>query len=290
MLQNEIGSVSNERRENGYILEMSIEEIDRLNHIHNVFVDISGTLHHVSLDNPRHVVDIGSGTGIWMKNMAMKFPDTQFHGVDLFVDVCQEHILPNCKYIQHNVFNGLPFGEQSIDYVHQQLFNIVVRTEQWPQLCADYYRVLAPGGQVEIAEIDGTQLSKGPAAQRMENWIMQSLKQRQLDLGDIHRLPQLLADTGFIGIEHRIISIPTGCTAGKYGEMAWLGWNSFARIMLPLLLDDGVAAWEFEQTMLEWQREVKELPSITQLHVYSARRPGSATTPSQTAYTDTDRW
>jgi hypothetical protein len=174
--------------------------------------------------------------------------------------------------------------------VHQQLFNIAVRTEQWPQLCADYYRVLAPGGQIEITEFDGSQLSKGPAAQRMENWIAQYLKQRQLNLADIHKLPQLLTDAGFVDIEHRIVSIPTGCNAGKYGQMAWLGWNSYARTMKPLLLEDGVAAWEFEQTMLEWQREVNELPSIAQLYIFSARRPVNTVALSQTAYTDTDRW
>ncbi|RKP23244.1 hypothetical protein SYNPS1DRAFT_31041 [Syncephalis pseudoplumigaleata] len=137
-----------------------------------------------------------------------------------------------------------------------------------------------PGGQVELVEFDGTQLSKGPAAQRMEHWIMQALRRRQLSPEDIHQLPQHLHHAGFVDIERRVVGIPTGCHAGKYGQMAWLGWSSYARIMKGMLLEDGVTAWEFERTMAEWQREVNELPTITQVHIFSARRPGATTAPS----------
>ncbi|KAI9595829.1 S-adenosyl-L-methionine-dependent methyltransferase [Syncephalis fuscata] len=281
-------SDNTERRE--YVLDMSVEEIDRLNFLHKIVLNMGGALHNVPLTNPRRIVDIGSGTGVWIKDMANKFPDTQCYGIDIDIEVSKHNVMPNCKFIQRDVFEGLPFAEKSVDYIHQQLFNIVTRKEQWPQLCADYYRALVPGGQVEFAEFDGTQLSIGPAAQRMEDWISNSLAQRHLDLRDIHKLPDLLRNAGFINIEHRMISIPIGCNAGEYGQMAWLGWNSYARVMKNILLDDGIVAWEFEQTMVEWQAEVNKLPSITNMHIYSARRPGGTMGSSQNTCLDGESW
>lgn len=43
----------------------------------------SGNLHLAPLANPKRILDIGTGTGIWAIEMAEQYPDAQVIGIDL---------------------------------------------------------------------------------------------------------------------------------------------------------------------------------------------------------------
>lgn len=67
------------------------------------------------------VVDVGCGAGNWVMDMAQDYPASTFIGVDVG-DTFPEAVdrPPNCNFLQADVTKGLPFEDNSIDYVFER--------------------------------------------------------------------------------------------------------------------------------------------------------------------------
>lgn len=64
---------------------------------HNQKLQLDGRLHLCPLDDPKEILDIGTGTGIWCIEMADKYPDCQVLGTDLS-PVQPSWVPPNCRF------------------------------------------------------------------------------------------------------------------------------------------------------------------------------------------------
>ncbi|KAL9028640.1 MAG: hypothetical protein Q9196_003032, partial [Gyalolechia fulgens] len=64
-----------------FIIPQELERIDIKHHI--TMLLCGGNLHTAPLVNPRRILDIGTGTGIWAIEMAEQYPDAQVIGTDL---------------------------------------------------------------------------------------------------------------------------------------------------------------------------------------------------------------
>lgn len=59
-------------------------ELERLDIKHRVITLLcGGELHFAPLIKPQRILDIGTGTGIWVMEMADQYPDTRIIGTDL---------------------------------------------------------------------------------------------------------------------------------------------------------------------------------------------------------------
>ena len=59
-------------------------ELDRLDLQHHVIkLLLNGEIHLAPLDNPRRILDIGTGTGLWAIEMADRYPNATVTGTDL---------------------------------------------------------------------------------------------------------------------------------------------------------------------------------------------------------------
>lgn len=63
--------------------EAEMERMDLKHHVMRLLCD--GRLHIAPLSNPRRILDLGTGSGIWAIEMGEKFPDATISGVDLSV-------------------------------------------------------------------------------------------------------------------------------------------------------------------------------------------------------------
>ncbi|KAI9354023.1 S-adenosyl-L-methionine-dependent methyltransferase [Pilaira anomala] len=98
------------------------------------------------------VIDIGCGPGTWLMDVATEYPSCEFIGVDM-CDIFPTNIRPpNVSFQVGNVLEKLPFADNSFDLVNLRLFIIALKREEWPILIKEAYRILKPGGYVQMVE------------------------------------------------------------------------------------------------------------------------------------------
>jgi hypothetical protein len=79
---------------------------------------------------PRQLLDVGTGTGIWAFEMQALFPHALIVGVDVSLASLPQPVPPTCLFVRANVSEGLPF----------------------PAVVRELVRVTRPGGWIERVE------------------------------------------------------------------------------------------------------------------------------------------
>jgi ubiquinone/menaquinone biosynthesis C-methylase UbiE len=126
------------------------------------------------IENPSTILDLGTGTGVWVMEMADEFPNAHLIGVDMF-DIMPNDVLPNnCEFQIMNVLYGLPFHDDTIDYVHHR-YLFAIPLKDWPNYLADCVRIVRHGGWLEVMETDSILYNTGPYGRRFNNIMKQFL-------------------------------------------------------------------------------------------------------------------
>ncbi|KAG0818888.1 hypothetical protein G6F20_001187 [Rhizopus arrhizus] len=98
------------------------------------------------------VLDIGCGSGIWIKDMIRDYPNCVYHGCDI-VDATRK--LLRCDqfhFTYGNVVKGLPYADDTFDFVNMRLLVYALRAEEWPMAIQEVIRVVKPGGMIQLCE------------------------------------------------------------------------------------------------------------------------------------------
>ncbi|KAI7864888.1 S-adenosyl-L-methionine-dependent methyltransferase, partial [Spinellus fusiger] len=115
------------------------------------------------------ILDVGCGTGSWCMDIATQNPSVQVFGVDsvnMFPDPA--NVPFNCHFIMHNVLDGLSdLTDSSFDFVHIRFMALSFPYDQYTQMIKDCWKLLRPGGYLEIMEADMTVYSPGPVTARL---------------------------------------------------------------------------------------------------------------------------
>jgi ubiquinone/menaquinone biosynthesis C-methylase UbiE len=76
------------------------------------------------------VLDSGCGPASWTLEMAEKYPNSKFHGVDI-AGAFPETLPANLELITGNIAKHIPFPDNTFDYVHQRLLIGGFTEENW---------------------------------------------------------------------------------------------------------------------------------------------------------------
>lgn len=101
------------------------------------------------------VLDIGCGSGTWTMEMATQFPQAHFIGVDKQASFPHDIKPKNCHFKLFDINQSmvkLPFLDQSVDYIFQRDLNWNLSETTWLPLVKEFFRVLKPGGWIELVE------------------------------------------------------------------------------------------------------------------------------------------
>ncbi|KAI8641814.1 S-adenosyl-L-methionine-dependent methyltransferase [Parasitella parasitica] len=224
----------------------NLQEIDRMVSQHYILrtafdADYSAPI--VSLNDRQKsnkvvVLDIGCGSGTWTMEMATQFPHAHFIGIDRQPSFPHDIKPKNCHFKLFDISQSivkLPFMDHSVDYIFQRDLNWDLSESTWLPLVKEFFRILKPGGWIELVEPDIETHSTSPYEDFLINKLIEGFHHRQQDPFISKRLPSFMAVAGFRRIQSDFQSIPLGwgyqkmCTTATATDPPLLRCSEFAR-------------------------------------------------------------
>ncbi|KAI0369527.1 S-adenosyl-L-methionine-dependent methyltransferase [Pilatotrama ljubarskyi] len=231
----------------------------------------------------RRVVDLGTGTGQWVLDMAREFPHVRFYGVDI-VPIATRYPPRNVNFEMYDIMEPLRYGSGTIDMVHARSITMGIR--DYRALLQEVARVLRHGGLFVSCEWgrypamnDGSDVrSRAPRACAFFDAVRETLRVRRGIESVAERIPHIVGESRqFTNIEARCFRAPIGDwwddpvkkeLGREFREMMVL----YARSMRALL-SEGRRATEADALIEGYIRDLWGVPGMVSLcYTVHARR------------------
>jgi len=257
-----------------YMLPNDRQEIDRFDLQHYLLRYVLKGNYLAPIAKPAHILDVGCGSGRWISEMALEFNQADLVGVDLTpLDQEATAFPPNCHFQTGNVLEGLPFEDNSFDFVHQRFLIFAIPHPGWPHLVKELARVTRRGGWVELIEVNLPYQHMGPDTEHVIDLIMQAARQRGLDPAISERLGSLLSAAGLKRVGTSTQLIPVGPWSGQIGAMAAEDIRASVQAMKPfVMLQMQTDPGEFDRLAMRVEQEVEQYHTTFTFHIAYGQR------------------
>lgn len=219
-------------REGRYLMPNDETEQNRLDMVHELcLLLLDGELHTVPFEEPpMRILDVGTGTGIWAIDAAMKYEGAEVIGTDLS-PIQPEWVPPNCRFDIDDAESEWVYSKNSFDFIHSR--HLATSICDWPLYIERIFEHLKPGGWVEFAEhsfvlfSDDNTYPPDCALATFWTWFREALGKKGGDPNVYAQLVDLLnAHGGFTNIRVVTNKVPWGLwpkdkkmkDAGKWGR------------------------------------------------------------------------
>ncbi|KAK0640601.1 S-adenosyl-L-methionine-dependent methyltransferase [Cercophora newfieldiana] len=225
---------------------------------HSMIVNLcDGKLHFAPLENPQAVLDIGTGTGIWVVDMADEYPEADVLGIDLS-PIQPEWVPPNARFMVDDAEADWVYKPDSLDYIHIRHMTGAIRN--WTNLLSQAYKALKPGGWIELQDFymevtcdDGTMPDDDPVYDWLET-VGKALAALGVNLKSAAKNPENLRAAGFVNVEKNVSRVPIGVWP-REAKLKTVGLYNRANILDGL---QGISMGPFTRG-LKWTPEEVEL-------------------------------
>ncbi|HEY8325975.1 MAG: class I SAM-dependent methyltransferase [Ktedonobacterales bacterium] len=267
-----------------YALPADGEEVNRLDFQHYMLRFAFQGNFAAPVGRPTSILDVGTGTGRWAIEMAQTFPDANVIGLDVKPPAMDERAErrpdadvrpPNYTFVAGNLFEGLPFGEKTFDFVHQRLLFTAIPHGRWAWVASELMRVTRPGGWVELVDCIGL-ANGGPNVEQLMNWIRQLSAKREVDLNDGGRLAEALGSTPLRNQASRRIDLPTGAYGGRLGRMVATDFVSVCKGFGGVAVAQGICsqpAWDLTLENMQLDLAQPDNRCVTPFFIAYGQRP-----------------
>ncbi|KAJ4287071.1 hypothetical protein N0V88_007765 [Collariella sp. IMI 366227] len=221
----EHGRTFHKYKEGKYFLPNDEREQHRLDLQHTISkMLLKGKLGLAPVENPAHVIDLATGTGIWAIEYAEQNPLSSVLGTDL--SPIQPSYLPaNCRFEIDDVEDEWVYP-QKFDYIHGRYMMPFIKKD-WASFFASIYEHTAPGGWAEFQEtvlyfqgVDDT--IEGTALQKWNGLLLGGIKKMGRSATEALRMKSYLAEAGFGELGEKKFAVPMNAWA-KGREQKALG-------------------------------------------------------------------
>jgi ubiquinone/menaquinone biosynthesis C-methylase UbiE len=261
-----------------YGLPKDEQEINRLDLQHFIVRNVLQGNYRAPIQQPQAILDVGTGTGRWAQEMAQAFPDAQVAGCDLVEAGTGKEaagLVPgNYQFFIGDVLKGLPFDDQSFDFIHQRFLIMGIPTALWPQDIAELMRLTRQGGWVEIVESETQAINPGPTVQKYCDMVTEASKRRGILSASVPKLGSMMQEAGLINVQTRSVNVPIGKWGGHLGAMMATNLVAGGLALKPLVVSQGLAnAEEYERMYSVVQREWEEHHAMLPFYIAYGQRP-----------------
>ncbi|KAI8621703.1 S-adenosyl-L-methionine-dependent methyltransferase [Chytriomyces sp. MP71] len=217
-----------------YVMPSDMKEQNRLEFQHNMVKILFGNdilcpeARRIVKRKGAKVLDVGCAAGAWLDAVFVFNSDAEYHGCDIATDLLD---WPVAKCVFGNVLEGLPYEDDTFDYVHQRFLVSAIPKDKWPAVVAELIRVTKSGGWIELVEADVVAHRPSPAYQKVWGAFTAMLTAKGMDvnagsnLGTIILAGEKVSPSQVSDIKTRTCSLPINWD-GKLGHMAGIdiGW------------------------------------------------------------------
>ncbi len=248
-----------------YILPNDMSEVNRLDFQHYLVRAVMQGLYWAPNKNPLRVLDVGTGTGRWAREVARLYPRARVVGIDLKGAPTHVGAQPesgNVTFEQGDILQGLPFAGNSFDLVHQRFLISGIPVHRWQDDVIELARVTAPGGWVELTEA-GLSQNNGPALRQLDAWVMEVLSRRNLDITIGSRIDTFLRGARLANVTMRRVPVPLGPHGGRIGRYAEQDYFAAITAMRELIASLNIAPLATYDGTVEAAREEVQHGKVT---------------------------
>jgi len=237
-----------------YLLPADEQERERLITQHHMLTKAFGKqlLPPLNPDEIQHVLDSGTGAGIWITELAKQVPSTAtLHGIDIELALVPSTPPPNLSFSLNTITKLPSEWTGRFDLVHQRFLMGALRKAEWVSAIAEMYRVLRPGGWVQLLE--GSDFMLGSRCQTgcqatLQLLIQQLHLHRDLLVPCANHVPQLLEEAGFINLTVERRYFPLGRAGGEVGAThAYTLGGVYRGMKTPILRAGGLGIIDSEK-------------------------------------------
>ncbi|KAG4442645.1 hypothetical protein IFR05_001901 [Cadophora sp. M221] len=194
-----------------YVMPNDEREQERLDMQHQLWYM---TLHHrlflapVS-ENPQHVLDIGTGTGIWAIDFANRYPSAQVIGSDLS-PIQPEFVPANCQFEVEDAEDEWTYSQQ-FDFIHGRLMISCFKDPRY--VFEQAFKSLAPGGYFEMQDTDFPMKSVDDTLVGTDLWdwnqyIIEGSAKAGRPWTRVKEYKKWMEEIGFVDVEEKILQWP----------------------------------------------------------------------------------
>jgi ubiquinone/menaquinone biosynthesis C-methylase UbiE len=211
-----------------YVLPKDKAEGDRLDLQHYLVRHVARGNYRAPIRQPRAILDVATGTGIWAREMAVEFPRARVVGFDIDrtpLERALEVLGPggqfpaNFSFQTADALKPFPFADGEFDVVHARFISPFVPIDRWPQVVGEMARVLAPRGLIEIVELEARPTSASTAYNTLAEAGSKLMAGRNLYQGVGDAVATYLTEAGIQRVQQRKFTIGEGDEARRQQRM-----------------------------------------------------------------------
>ncbi|KAI2630480.1 hypothetical protein GGS21DRAFT_524503 [Xylaria nigripes] len=221
-------AMENGRRYCGsYYMPNDEDEQVRLQLLNQVYLKaLDGELTTVPLENPTHILDIGTAAGEWAIDMAESYPDCEITGTDIS-NIFERRVPQNVYWEIDDAELEWERPPNYYDLVH--LRDMTGAFSDWEAIYRSAFSCLKPGGWLEVLDIDDIKglhdLFSYFEPESLLYRLVQDVQEASVlsgrPRGVAHMEPRLLVNAGYIDVNLTEYSIPLKTQDGSTGKF-WL--------------------------------------------------------------------
>lgn len=243
---------------------------------HYTLMLMNNKLYGPPLKDPKKILDVGTGTGIWAIDMADEFPSAEVIGTDISA-VQPSWVPPNCSFQIDDAQLDWTFDEGVFDFVHMR--NLFGGISDWPKLYRQAFEALKPGGWIQSVEIDLETRSENPRVANDPDhvyktwcrvfWAAGDKTGRTFKIARDGQMQKYIEEAGFVDAYHQMWKVPIGGWArdtllkrvGQYnGLYIDLSLDGFA--VFPLAQVLGWTLDEVDELVAKMRKQLEDPKSL----------------------------